>query len=139
MTPLQATETIYAAAVAGMGSTPLTFEGERYTPTAGTSWVRVSVRDSPSGPMTHGPSGGRRIERPAVVYGQVFTPYGTDDGVAAAMTLAQTFRDLFEGRDLTATGGGSLTFLGASVRRVGIDGAWYQVNVECPFTHDETI
>ena len=87
MTPLQATEGIYAAIAAGMGDTPLTFDGERYQPTSGTSWCRATVRLLPGGGMSIGLPGQRRATRQGVLYGQLFAPHGTDDGVSAKAEL----------------------------------------------------
>lgn len=138
MTELEATEAIYTVAKAGVaamsGPPTLVLEGERGKPAVGTAWIRVAVRDQPSDLPSHGPTGGRRIQRGGVVYAQCFAPIGTTDGVKAALTMAQDFRTLFEGVDL-----GGLTFNGADVRRVGIEGGWMQVNAECPFTFEATI
>ena len=138
MTPLEATELVYAAAVAGvaaMSPAPtLMLEGELGRPAIGTRWIRLAVRDQPSPPMTHGPSGGRRVQRGAVLLAQCFAPVGTADGVKAALTMATEFRALFEGEDV-----GECAFGTADTRRVGIEGGWMQVNAECPFTYEATV
>lgn len=142
MTPLEATEAVYEAArvgVAAIGGTSLYLEGERSKPAAGTPWVRVSVRHQPTRSMSLGVIGSRRVERAAVVYGQCFVPHQTDDGVKAALTLAQQFRNLFEGIDVIGVGTAplALNFSEADLRSVGVEGGWIQVNAECPFTFVE--
>lgn len=142
MTPLEATEAIVAALDAGRGSTPMTLDGELYTPVAGTSWARVKVGMLPGDGMSIGLPGQRRAARRGVAYIQVFTPYNTDDGVAASLSLAQTFRALLEGLDVTdaaATEPKTVNFIDATVRPIGVDGAWYQTNVEAPFTFVEIV
>lgn len=138
MTELEATEAIYAAVVAGMGATTLILEGEVGSPpapTAGVPWIRLAVRDLPANPPSHGPVGGRRVQRQGVAFAQCFAP---GDGVATAVTLAQSVRDLLAGDLETVVGAVTFT-TGGDVRRIGRDGAWFQVNAECPFTFDATI
>ncbi len=142
MTPLEATEAIAAAVLAGLGSTPVTLDGERYTPTNGTAWVRLKVDLLPGGGMSIGVPGARRATRRGVVYAQAFTPYSTDDGTAAGLTLAQTVRALLEGLDVTdaaATEPKTLNFTDATIRPVRVDGAWLMATVEAPFTFVEIV
>lgn len=146
MSPLEATEAIYAAAKAGvalMSGTPTLFlEAERGKPAAGTAWIRVTVRDLPTLPLTLAPPGERYAQRSGLLIAQCFAPIGTTDGVSAAMAMALAFRALFEGQDIIGAGSSptSINFREADVRRVGIDkGGWFQVNAECPFTFGEIV
>lgn len=139
-TATAATEAVYQAIVDGYTSSAYTFDGERFTPTVGTAWIRVAVRGRPSGEPTFGPLGQRYIQRRGTVLIQAFAPTTTDDGVKAALDLAATARAVFEGKDVDVTGGGVLTFSGGDVRPVGVDrGGWYQANAEIQFTYDDTI
>ncbi len=137
-TSSQATQAVYAHVRGLWTATRYTFDAERFEPVRGEPWIRVSVRELASLDPSHGPRGGRRVQRRASVIAQAFAPVSVTDGVGAALTLAEAFRDLFEGRDIMATDG-ALTFGAASLRRIGVDGAWYQVNVDCPFAFDATI
>jgi hypothetical protein len=140
VTPLEATNAILAHAVANWPASVavLTFDGERFTPPAG-PWIRLTIRDLPTRTVTHGARGGRQAERRATLIGQVFTPLAESDGAGPALALAIAFRDLFEQADIEATAGVVHVVGGASVRRVGVDGPWYQVNVDVPLTYHETI
>lgn len=142
MTPLQASEAIAAAVIDGLGSTPVTLDGERYVPVNGTAWVRLKVDLLPGGGMSIGAPGARRATRRGAVYVQAFTPYGTDDGTAAGLTLAQAVRALLEGLDITdaaATEPKTLNFTDATIRPVRVDGAWLMATVEAPFTFVEIV
>lgn len=144
MTPLEATELVLAAVKSALDSLPVayTFDGERYEPPVDASWVRVSVRDLPPEPSSHGPVGQRVERQRADVIAQCFAPLIPDDGQAGAMALAQQVRVVFRGLDL-GTAGDTVTFLGADLRRIGVDGdagpsAFYQVNVSARFAFHET-
>ena len=69
----------------------------------------------------------------------MFHPLAVSDGAGNALALAIAFRDLFEPADITASAGVVHIIGGATVRRIGVDGAWYQVNVDVPLTYHETI
>lgn len=144
MTPLAATELVLAAVKERLDSLSVvhTFDGERYEPPADTAWVRVSVRDLPPDPSSHGPVGHRVERQRADVIAQCFAPLIPDDGQAGAMTLAQQVREVFRGLDL-GTAGDTVTFMGAAIRRIGVDGdagpsTYYQVNVSARFAFHET-
>lgn len=139
MTPLEMTEAVMAHAVANWTATALTFDGERFTPPVGEPWIRVSIRDLPTATVTHGARGNRQAQRRATLIAQVFHPLAISDGAGAAIALAQAFRDLYEPADVTASTGVVHIVGGASLRRIGVDGAWYQANVDVPLTYHETI
>jgi len=142
MTPLEATQLVYeaarAAVAAGTLDCGLELEGERFAPTADEPWIRVAVRDLPNTGSTHGAAGARIATRRALVVGQCFAPTFPDDGVSAAMALAALFQALYEGRDLTGDAGIVNCDVG-DTRRIGTDGAWFQVNASVPITFHETI
>jgi hypothetical protein len=140
-TALQATEAVYEKVRTGWSATGFTFAAEHYTPPASAGWIRVVVRHLASLPASHGPTGGRHVTRRAEVVAQCFAPHAIasgDDGVAAALTLAETFRVLFQGIDLATVGGGALTFDTGDVRVVGTQGKWTQTHSSIPFTYEAT-
>ena len=121
-------------------TTPYCFDNENFDPPAlGTvtaqnlysaCWCRLVVRNRFSTKETLGAA--PRFERWAAIMIQVFVP--VDTGRTDSDTLAQTARAVFEG----------LSFSGVkchpgNVREAGVDGRWYQVNVEIPFTYYETV
>lgn len=140
MTPLEATNAILAHAIDNWPATiaALTFDGERFTPPSG-PWIRLTIRDLPTASVTHGARGNRQATRRATLIAQVFAPLAESDGAGPALALAIAFRDLFEPADVTATAGVVHVVGGATVRRVGVDGPWFQVNVDVPITYLETI
>lgn len=116
-----------------------TFEAERFTPTKGEAWIRVVVRDLQPGQASHGPIGGRRVERRGEIMAQVFAPLAPSDGQRAALELAGKLRALFELKSITGPSVTVNAFEGA-LRRIGADEAtWYQVNVTIPFTFDDAV
>lgn len=141
MTPLEATEAILAHAIANWNTADaaLTFDGERFDPPAGAPWIRLTIRDLPTSAVTLGARGNRLAERRATLIAQVFYPLAVSDGAGPALELAIAFRDLFEPADITASTGVVHIVGGATVRRIGVDGPWYQVNVDVPLTYHETI
>ncbi len=145
MTPLEATEAIYLAAVTGvaaMAGPPEIKLDELAKPAIGTTWIRLSVKDGPTRSMSIGPIGQRRAERSGTVYAQCFHPVSLADGVGPALAMAQEMRALFEGKDLTGAGATApprVTFEEGAVRRMGVDGSWTQVNAEIPFTYVEIV
>jgi hypothetical protein len=139
-TPLQATEAVFEKVRTGWTASAFTFEPEQFTPPDAV-WIRVKVQHLASGPASHGPTGGRHVQRRGRVVAQCFAPHATDDGTGPALVLADTFRALFEGIDLATVGGGSLTFEAGDVGSVGLErqgSKWIQANVSVPFTYDAT-
>lgn len=142
MTPLQAYEAINAALVDGMGSTPIALNDERWRPAVGVAWIRVTIKSLAGRGLSLGSPGNRRADRRGVVIVQAFAPLATADGIAAAMTLAQTAAALLEGRDLdnpTATAPVTVNCAQADVGPVGIDRGWSQANAEIPFSFVEIV
>lgn len=139
MTPLAATELVLAAAKSKLDSLGVAFciDGERFEPPVEATWCRIAVRDLPPDGSSHGPVGQRTDRQRADVVVQCFAPIFPDDGQAEAVTLAQQVREVFRGADLGAAGD-TVTFLGADVRRIGVDGQWYQANASGRFAYHET-
>lgn len=128
---VDAREAIYQEFLTAWGATsPFTFENEAYTPTAGVSWVRLSVRHNTSLQDSIGGVGNRKFERSGRVFIQIFTPL--DRGLRPADALTATARAIFEGVRVSG-----IVFYSPVIREIGPDGAWLQVNVECPFDYQE--
>jgi hypothetical protein len=145
VTPLQATELVYETVRTGWTATTsanTSFENETWTPPRDAASVRVVVRDLPPLALTHGPTGQRTKRHRAFIVAQIFVPLAIATGVAAARTLAQTFAALFEAKEIAsaaATYPNSIQTEPAAIRGPLADGDLYQLNVEVPFTFDETI
>lgn len=92
-------------------------------------WVRWTVLPGASNQIELGANPSYRTVGVAVA--QIFQPIKQGD--KAALELADVIVTTF--RAVTDTG---VKFLVPSVRVVGRDGAWWQVNVTCPFQCDET-
>lgn len=134
MTPVEATQLIAATVEAGWSTTPVTFDGQRFTATTGEAWIRLAIRELPPLTTTHGAVGQRLTRQRGRVIAQVFAPIGTVDSALPALELALAFRDLFHGRSL---GADPIHFEAAAPTRIGAEGGWYQVNVTIPFAYDE--
>lgn len=96
-----------------------------------TSWVWLNSKLGFSGQHTLGKSGARRYERRGIIFAQVFTPVNT--GSKPAVDLAKAIEDIFEG----------VTFNGVScfnsiIKEIGVDGQWYQLQVQIEFLFEET-
>lgn len=142
MTPLQAYEAISTTIAAGMGTTPIALNDERWRPAAGVAWIRVTIKGLPGRGMSLGVPGSRRADRRGVVIVQAFSPLAAADGLGAAVALAQTAAALLEGRDLTdatATAPTTVNCEQANVSPVGIDRGWSQANAEIPFSFVEIV
>lgn len=125
---------IYQDFATAWGATSaLTFDNEDFSPPAGLPWVRLAVRHESAQQESLGEPGARKFERLGRVFVQVFTPL--DTGAATADNLASAARAVFEGKTLTPE---NIRFHAVTVREIGPDGAWYQVNVEAQFSYTET-
>lgn len=94
-------------------------------------WVRFAVVLGENRQIDIGGSGGTNgYRRVGVAYASIFAPIETGD--AAALTLADIVAAAF--RSVTA---GGVTYRTPTIRPLGRQGAWWQINVECPFYADE--
>ena len=136
------TTAIFAHVRDGVAALPrnvaVVFDGTRAALPTDRPWCRVTVRGLPTATRTLGAVGDRLAERRAQVVVQVFYPLDDGDGPGHALELAEQIRPLVEGADLE-TSDGSIHFTGADVRPIGVDGAWYQTNVDARLTYHQTI
>ena len=112
-------------------STVYTLDGETFIGPNDVPWVRLSVREMPGSQNTLGQPGNRKYERKGLILGQIFTPIKI--GTQQADTLAQAFKDIFEGVTFNAVEGHD-----ATIRRLGTDGLLYSIVVEINFVYYET-
>lgn len=94
-----------------------------------TQWLRVSFIWSSNRPeVVQGTSGRYRTRGEMIV--SVFAPSdtGADDSAETADFIVNAYRGL----DLDG-----IAFETAEIRRAGLSGHWWQVNVHCPFYIDE--
>ena len=139
MTPVEALQAIAARVEAEWAATVVTYDGQRFDPPSDAAWVRITIRDQPTRKVTHGNIGARQATRAALLIAQVFAPIGEVDSSHPALELAEQFRALFEGRDVPDTPGAEcINFEDATVRRIGADGGFYQVNVNLTHTYPQT-
>lgn len=123
---------IYDTFIAEYVASAFTFENEEFNPPAGVAWLRLVVRNLVSLQESLGPVGRRKFDRQALVMVQVFTPL--DQGTEQADNLSTAARVIFEGRTLTPE---ALRFNAGSIQEIGEDGAYYQTNLEVPFSYTE--
>lgn len=95
-------------------------------------WARVTTRHNGGEQRAFGEPPNRRFRRMGVVIVQVFTPAGKR-GLVTGDRLGNVALDAFEGNM-----SGDVWFKNATQTEVGIDGAWYQVNVSAEFEYDVT-
>lgn len=100
MTPVEFVEAVYQRFRTQWGATTqVHYDGHAFTePGPDVEWVRVSVQNLGGGQSTLGQTGGRKFERSASIFVQVFTPVTA--GVGRGASLAQTARAIFEGTRL---------------------------------------
>ena len=104
-------------------------------------WVRLTVLHFDSEQETLGRVGNRQFLRSGSVVVQVFVPYGM--GVHRAQQIAQEVRDLYEGVSLRVIKMPdeppveTMRFFAGSTLEIGLDGDFYQINVEVPFDYNE--
>ncbi len=109
---------------------PFTYDnqGEADFITRGAPWVRVTILTGTSTQVAMGST--RRWRRLGIVTVQIFTPAGSGTGLATR--LADTVRDIFEGRTISG-----IIFRATSLTRVEVDASWMQHNADTPFQADE--
>lgn len=113
-------------------ATPISWPNRDFTPPESSEWIAVSIRagDSQqieigSPTITHRHSG--------LVYVQIFSPIGKGD--KAALDIADQIAALFRRYRQSVTNGG-IVFRTPTIRAVGVDGAFFQVNVSVPYVRD---
>lgn len=94
------------------------------------AWVRMVVRNQVGNQDSFGREGNRKFLKKGIVLIQVFTPPA--EGTSEADLLVEKAKDIFEGKRF-----GDVWFQAADVRELGVNGAWFQMSVEIPFTSEQ--
>ena len=121
---------------AAAGYTPeIRWEGTEIgsLPDASLAWARVSIKHTQSNQMSLGSPGTRRFERWGYVTVQIFTPLSRGQGLSLSEQLATIARNAFEGQTTPK----AVWFRRVTVKEIGIDGPWENVNVIAAFCYDE--
>lgn len=106
---------------------------QNFTKPTKAAWLSVSIQGGASSQLELG--GDRNVHRHVgIVVVSVFAPEGWGDKTALdwADTVAARFRRYRQ--DFTD---GSIVFRSPSIRAVGVDAGYYQVNVSTPFVCDD--
>ena len=117
-------ETTWAAA------TVIAWENAEFNPPDNASWVRFTTQHSTAFQASMGDPGNNFIRHPGVVTVMIFSPLNRGD--KAALELADNAAAVFRGYQSA----GVYFRSPPSIRRVGVDGKWYHINVVCPFERD---
>lgn len=103
-------------------------------PSAGLTWGSLLIVEFTGSQATLGDDAmTRKFDREGLVAFQVRIP--TDKGSKLADQQAGAARDVLEGISIS---GNSIWLQGATVRHIGVDGAWYLVTCEARFLVTET-
>ena len=115
----------------GWGSaSSVAYPDQPYTPTAGTNWVRLTVKPGASEQKTMAAPGRRMWRQYGVLMLQIFTPIHHGD--AGVLSLVETAAAIFRGKTI-----GAIQFMAPSFAYPGSSGGWNQANVTVPFKWDE--
>jgi len=113
---------------------PVLYPGTKLDPPSSGSWARVTVRHEDGFQATLSDHGGRRrFRRVGTVTVQLFTPDG--DGQTLSDTLVAIVKGAFEGKSTPR----SVIFRDVRVQEIGIDGIWFNCNVQADFEYDEVL
>ena len=127
------TASAWATAVTAFSPTPPLFNDnlDQDVPEDGTVWGRLSIQHR-SGTRASLGGSSARFRREGILFVQVFVPLG--DGTLSADQIADSLVAAFE--DAGAIG--NIWFRDITMREVGPDGTFHQVNIEVAFTFDRT-
>lgn len=107
---------------------PVAYPNMDFTPTAGTSWVRVTMLPGESHQAAIGAT--RLWRNSGVMIVQCFVPLA--GGEEAALTLGDSVATAMRG--VTVSG---LRLKATGLHRVGVDGQWLQYNADTPYEYDD--
>jgi hypothetical protein len=96
------------------------------------AWARIRVMHAKGDQRSMGGIGGRVFTRLGIVTVQVFAPAGKQ-GLVLADQLGNVALSAFEGEETSA---GNVWFRNTAYHEVGVDGAFFQVNVNAEFEYD---
>jgi len=108
---------------------PVDSDGNSAAQPENATWCRATINEGESKHISLGQSGAKSSRIPGVFTVQIFSPIET--GEAAARALIDIIKTNF--RLVNASG---ITWKEPSSRKIGRSGAWWQVNVNCPFHYE---
>jgi len=116
--------------IADTENLPTQYDNDPTEPDKTNLWCRLTMVDGDSNQVSLGSPGSNLHRTVGILYAQLFIPVGTGDKVIRAM--AKKIYDKFLG--LTDFG---VRYKTPSIRKVGRDGSYWQLNVNCPFYTDD--
>lgn len=119
-------------------ATQISWPNRDFTPPSKAAWLAVTIQSGDGAQLELGGDVEVTHRHPGIVIVQVFVPanWGDKTALDLADQVAALFRrqrvDLYELVEVK----GSIVFRTPSVRAIGVDGAFFQVNVSIPFVRD---
>jgi Bacteriophage related domain of unknown function len=119
-------------------ATQIAWPNRDFTPPTKAAWLQVFIQAGDAAQIEFGSLGNATHRHPGIVVVQVFTPANWGDKTALELgdqvaALFRRQRSDFEDEDGKH---GSIVFRSPAVRAIGVDGAYFQVNVSIPFVRD---
>lgn len=113
---------------------PVQWPNRKFTPPETGNWARMVIKAGGAFQLTMG-GVSNWFRHPGILIVQCFTPLNVGDYKARQLadTAATIFRAKMAGITLGEEG---MLFRTPTVRDIGIDGAWYQVNCEVEYYRD---
>lgn len=119
-------------------TTQIAWPNREFTPPSKASWIAVTLQSGDAAQIEFGSPGGVVHRHPGNLVVQVFTPANWGD--KTALDLADQVAALFRRQRVSFEDDdgkhGSIVFRSPAVRTIGVDGAFFQVNVSVPFVRD---
>ena len=130
----RAIESRFASNFTTVTADRIAWENRRFKqPDTGT-WVRFTVLN---GETRNAALSNTILKRTiGVIAVQVFVPELT--GTKTAREAADAVATVFQNQQFSAGNSGTITCRAASIRSIGIDAGWFQINVTCPYQRDQT-
>jgi Bacteriophage related domain of unknown function len=119
--------------LSGWTTTQIEWPNRQFTPPTKANWLRVVIQAGDAAQIEIGGTPRNVHRHPGLVLVQVFSP--ADWGDKTALDLADQVAALFRRVRVEHTDG-SIVFRTPTVRVIGVDGAYFQVNVSVPFVRD---
>lgn len=118
--------------LSGWSTTPIAWPNRDFSPPASGEWIAVHLRQGDAFQIELGAD--TVVHRhPGTLFVQVFTR--ANKGDSRGLQLADQVAALFRRARFSFTDG-DVVFRSPAVRAIGVDGAYYQVNVTVPYYRD---
>lgn len=132
MSTEDARQAIEARAAANWTTTPIRFENVPFQESAA-PYMALFILDGDGVQISLGTPAVRRWS--GVILMQIFVQ--PDSGTKLARTYADSLGAIFDGQQFSAGDSGTIRTGIPSIRPIGIQHGWYQVNVTIPFIRDK--